>query len=703
MTQQPLPPTIPWLVAALRPHLLVGLLAMAPLAGAQAAVPGAPVVRIATPAEQVVMDGATAEIPAEAEEVGVEVAAAGVGSFVLELDGAIVATIDAPSATAVDVPVSAGGDAEEFLEPSRADPVRWPSGFTYVSSSDLEFGHDPSHGDQVVAVRFVDLGIPAGARILWAEIVFTADGRSDGELRLVVWGERAADGAPFVEDPAREPSGGLSSRPRTAATALWALDEPWRPRERYATPDLAAIVQEVVDLDGWHDRAALVLLFEAEEPGTTFRRAVSVSASADDDTTVARLHVDYLWPAEAALPVGATLAVPPGRHELRVRAFAGTAGRGDTVGTTQVTLERPAIEAEPEPVAEPIAEPEPEAEPVEEPAPDAEPETVEEPAPEAEPETPKPDAEPVEEPAPDAEPETEPEPVEEPAPDAEPAPEPAPVEEPAPDAEPETETEPLEEPAPDAEPETETEPLEEPAPDAEPVQEPAPTAEPESDPEPLEEPAPDAEPAPLEEPASDAEPETEPEPLEEPAPDAEPETEPVQEPAPAAEPESDPEPLEEPAPDAEPEPEPVEEPAPDAEPETEPVPSAPTPTTPPAPATPSTVARSSTATRIDMIHVRAIRTVIVVGDAELTAYDDATSSITLTWRRPRSTPLLARIHAGTCADPGDVLLQLLPLGTTDAESVTRLPLSGSSLRLGGFVLLVEEAGGEPVGCADLRR
>jgi outer membrane biosynthesis protein TonB len=411
MTQHTHPPTLPWLAAALRLHLLVGLLAIVPLAGAQAAATGAPVVRITTPAEQVVADGAAAEIPAEAEEVGVEVAAAGVGSFVLELDGVVVATVDAPSATAIDVPVAAGGDAEEFLEPSRADPVRWPTGFTYVSSSDLEFGHDPSHGDQVVAVRFVDLGIPAGARILWAEVVFTADGRSDGELRLLVWGERAADGAPFVEDAAREPSGGLSSRARTDATVPWSLEEAWRAGERYATPDLSAIVQEVVDLDGWHADAVLVLLFEAAETGTTFRRAVSVSASGDDDTRVARLHVDYLWPAAAALPAGATFAVAPGRSELMVSAFAGTAGRGEMVGATQLTLERPAIEAEPESVAEPIAEPEPEAEPA------AAPEPVEEPAPVTEPE---PDAEPAVEPEPDAEPIEDPAPVTEPEPDTEP-------------------------------------------------------------------------------------------------------------------------------------------------------------------------------------------------------------------------------------------------------------------------------------------
>jgi hypothetical protein len=679
MTQHTHPPTPPWLAAALRLHLLVGLLAIVPLAGAQAAATGAPVVRITTPAEQVVADGAAAEIPAEAEEVGVEVAAAGVGSFVLELDGVVVATVDAPSATAIDVPVAAGGDAEEFLEPSRADPVRWPTGFTYVSSSDLEFGHDPSHGDQVVAVRFVDLGIPAGARILWAEVVFTADGRSDGELRLLVWGERAADGAPFVEDAAREPSGGLSSRARTDATVPWSLEEAWRAGERYATPDLSAIVQEVVDLDGWHADAVLVLLFEAAETGTTFRRAVSVSASGDDDTRVARLHVDYLWPAAAALPAGATFAVAPGRSELMVSAFAGTAGRGEMVGATQLTLERPAIEAEPESVAEPIAEPEPEAEP------DAAPEPVEEPAPVTEPE---PDAEPAVEPEPT-------EPVVAPEPDVEPAEEPAPVTEPEPDTEPTVESEPTE---PVVEPEPAVEPAEEPAPVTEPEPDTEPTVEPEPT-EPVVEPEPDTEPG--------VEPEPDVEPIDEPAPvtEPEPDTGPTVEPEPA-EPITDPEPAEEPAPVTEPEP--ATEPITDPEPAPEPVPSEPTPTTPtppapPVPAMPPTVEPSSTPTRIDTIHVRAIRTVIVVGDAELTAYDDATSSITLTWRRPRSTPLLARIQAGTCADPGDVFLQLLPLGTTDTESVTRLPLSGSSLRLGGFVLLVSEAGGAPVGCADLRR
>jgi hypothetical protein len=145
-----------------------------------------------------------------------------------------------------------------------------------------------------------------------------------------------------------------------------------------------------------------------------------------------------------------------------------------------------------------------------------------------------------------------------------------------------------------------------------------------------------------------------------------------------------------------PAPEPTPEPAPDPEPAAPHVPT-------PAPAAPTLPARSENVTRVDLIHVRSIRTVIILGDVEIVSYDDATTGITLSWRRPRTAPMAAAIHAGSCAAPGEALLELRPLEPTEEESTLRVPVSGSALRLGGFVVLVTDAGGDAVGCADLRR
>jgi hypothetical protein len=582
-------PSVAPLTQRLRPRWLAGLavaaLSVATLGAAQAAPATGLALRVTTPGVAAPAEDGVLEVPASQGTLTLEAATSG-ASLVVELDGEVVATVDAPEITPVGVTVAPGDDAEEFLGPSRADAARWPAGFTFVSSSDLELGYDPSHTDQLVAIRFTDLGVPAGSRIAFAEVVFTADGPSDGPLRLVIDAERGPAAAGFVEDEAGEPTEALSSRPRTSVSRTWELEEAWRGGDRYATPDLSAIVQEVVDLPGWDEDGSLVLLFVGEEPGTTFRRAVSTAVG--DPARAPHLRLDVEPPGTTRAAIAVTIDVPMGSSELVVRAFAGTGGRGDLVGTAGLTVDR-SVEAAAPPLAE--AEPTAEPEPATEPEPAAEPQPAEEPI-----AIPQPTAEP------------------------EPAPEPPRAEEPEPVAEPE--------------------PAEEPEPVAEPAEEPEPVAEP----EPAEEPEPVAEPA--EEPEAVAEPEVVAEP------------EPVADPEPAA---AEPEPI--------------------------------------AALAPPT--RSTVVTRIDRFYVRAIRTIL--GDLEVASYDDATADVTLSWRRPRIAPLTAAVQAGSCVLPGATLVELRTLETTETSVTTRLPISGSALLFGGFVVQVRDGDGATIGCTELGR
>jgi hypothetical protein len=589
-----------------------------------------------------VRDGDTVELPAGSSRLRAEVMSGieDVRSFVFAIDGIAVTTVDRAMAGSIERLVVRGeDDAEEFLAPSALDAERWPTSYTFVTSSDLELGYDPSHTHQLVGVRFDSIGVPPGSRITSAEVTFTADGRSEGDLVLGVWAERSPSGASFVEDEDGVGSGGLSSRPRTTASTRWSIDERWASGTRYATPDLSALVQEVVDLEGWGSDSALVLLFEAVALDTTFRRAFAFEGSGEDLDRVARLHLDH-EPKDAgsAASVAAIIDVPQGASELSVTAFRESAGQGTPAGTITVSLFR-------QPETDEVGD-----------DPTVAPQTPTAPDP----------------PAPAPRPEPEPEP--EGQPEAQPEPEPAAEPEAEPEPEPDTEPEPEPEPEPGAPPEPQ-----EPQPSTAP--EPEPAAEPEAEPEPEEArttTTPDTT-----APAAEAAPEPEREAAVGPQEPEEPAAETTPEPAgDAAAPEHEPELALEPGP----------------EPSTQVV-----PIDPDGPATASMTARSMNATRVDMIHVRAIRTVIVVGDVELVSYDDATSGITLSWRRQRDSSLTAAIHAGSCPTPGDVLLELRPLGTTETESSTRLPLSGSSLRLGGFVVWVSDAGGVPVGCADLRR
>jgi hypothetical protein len=315
------------------------------------------------------------------------------------------------------VPIAApSDDAEEFLVPSLLDPQRWPAGYTFVGSSDLELGFDPTHGLQLVGLRFVGVDVPVGATIDSAVVSFRADGASDGVVSLQVYGQRSAAAVTFAESDERAGSRDLGTRPRTSTVVAWSTDEPWAPGRRYTTPDIAAIVQEIVDLDAWQQGGDLVILIEGTA-GEGYRRTFSYEGAGGDPDRVARLEIEFT-PAAAMVDVA-----PPAPERL----------------TEPEPDAEPAPDQEPTPDAEPAPDPEPTPDPQPEPEPAPEPEP--EPAPTPEPE-PTPDPEP--EPAPTPEPEPAPEPEPEPAPEPEPRPEPEPT--PDPELEPEPDPEPAAEP-----------------------------------------------------------------------------------------------------------------------------------------------------------------------------------------------------------------------------------------------------------------
>ncbi|MBN1675324.1 MAG: right-handed parallel beta-helix repeat-containing protein [Kiritimatiellae bacterium] len=156
------------------------------------------------------------------------------------------------------VRISAGtDDAEEALD----------TGAVTTSSSDLELGEEAA--DQLVGLRFARLAIPRGAVIEEARVQFTIDETGSEPAALVIDGEAGDNAAAFARQ-ARN----LSNRGRTRAYARWepaAWTTPGTAGNAQRTPDLAAIVQEIVDRPGWQRGNALVLLIR----GSGRRVAVS--------------------------------------------------------------------------------------------------------------------------------------------------------------------------------------------------------------------------------------------------------------------------------------------------------------------------------------------------------------------------------------------------------------------------------------------
>ncbi|MGY1810952.1 PKD domain-containing protein [Blastococcus sp. SYSU D00669] len=207
------------------------------------------------------------------------------GTYVLRLTGSdsalaaadevtVTVTDTAPQGVTLDVPVRAGADdAEE----------RVSTGAVNLTSGDLNLGQDGANA-QVSAMRFTSVAVPAGATITRAWVQFQVDEVSTAACGLTVVGE-AADSAAAFTTTARN----LSGRADTTATVTW-TPASWPTAaaraEAQRTPDLAAVVQEIVGRAGWASGNALVLTVT----GTGTRVAESYDGGA---ARAPVLHIEY--------------------------------------------------------------------------------------------------------------------------------------------------------------------------------------------------------------------------------------------------------------------------------------------------------------------------------------------------------------------------------------------------------------------------
>jgi PKD repeat protein len=136
---------------------------------------------------------------------------------------------------------------------------------------------------QQVGLRFTNLAIPKGATVTRAYLQFETQEERSEATSLAIRGQ-AAD-SPVTFSAAAD----VMSRPGTVASVSWA-PAPWlvigEAGAEQRTPDLATVIQEIVDRPGWASGNALVVLIG----GTGHRTARSYEGSV---AGAALLHVEY--------------------------------------------------------------------------------------------------------------------------------------------------------------------------------------------------------------------------------------------------------------------------------------------------------------------------------------------------------------------------------------------------------------------------
>ena len=177
------------------------------------------------------------------------------------------------TSNAIDVPVSAyDDDAEEYAD-----------GVMFLDSPDLDILNPTDRG---MGLRFQNVQVPQGVQITRAYIEFVANNEGQATVgdpaSMIINGEATDDAWAFsslVND--------ISSRPLTSQNVTWDPVPAWDLDQRYQTPDIRAIVQEIVGRPLWASGHSMAFIFTH---GTGWRDAYSFDTDPDK---AAVLHIEY--------------------------------------------------------------------------------------------------------------------------------------------------------------------------------------------------------------------------------------------------------------------------------------------------------------------------------------------------------------------------------------------------------------------------
>ena len=246
------------------------------------------------------------------------------------------------SGATVDIRITSGADdVEERIGPR--------NGAMDITSSDLEFPYeDPGQVDpQIVGLRFVNVPLVQGAVITNAYIEFEVDEIKGGTLpvNVLINGQLSPNADAF-----KNTAGNITARSsRTTAVVPWAVENWTAVNAKSQTPNLAAIIQEIINQPDWAYGNALVLVIadDPANPSTGIRCAESANGEA---TAAPLLHIDAVvkgayspTPADGAIEVDTAMLEWLGEgDQVTYKVYLSTdpnVGDADLVGETPLTLQ----------------------------------------------------------------------------------------------------------------------------------------------------------------------------------------------------------------------------------------------------------------------------------------------------------------------------------------------------------------------------
>lgn len=172
-----------------------------------------------------------------------------------------------------------------------SDAVERENGIVTVEGFGLRIGEDFS-GQTTTGIRF-PIALPAGAIINEAYITFKAAGADDSAMANWTVEAQLINHAPAFSAT----NNNISQRPTTSAVVNWA-PVAWSVGgvngvEEENTPNLATLIQEVIDLNGWEDGNSIVFIIK----GSGMRNAFGGNAGSNNFGPTLCLEASIPYPA----------------------------------------------------------------------------------------------------------------------------------------------------------------------------------------------------------------------------------------------------------------------------------------------------------------------------------------------------------------------------------------------------------------------
>ncbi len=140
---------------------------------------------------------------------------------------------------------------------SSDDAEERPNGSINLTSSDLEMVRD-GNNDQVVGIRFTGFNIPKGAAIVDAFLHFKVkDDSNVNPCQISISGQTGTNTTTFSEE-----QNNISSRPTTNTSINWTPPDWEDSGDNHSTPDIGAIIQEIVMQYNYTADQAIVLILD---------------------------------------------------------------------------------------------------------------------------------------------------------------------------------------------------------------------------------------------------------------------------------------------------------------------------------------------------------------------------------------------------------------------------------------------------------